>query len=229
MDGALTVTTYPGQSGPGSNGNEEIINTPRSLELEPHNQMQFNETPFLKEYILSHSHRCQVFKSIQKVVCASDAKDRTLGLFLLFCLICCCCCCCCCYCCCCRCCFIHFRFYQTIGIQIAYLLRKKLRLTICILFLYLVNELLYCSNVRPIPTSFWPSVTEFATSPSSFYLSLFLIYIFWFTCSIFNLSLKGDIFPNQRLHNFMISRAILQLKRISLGIITKLFSNETVT
>ena len=38
----LTGTTTPGQSEPGSNGNDGISTLYRSRELEPHHQMQFS-------------------------------------------------------------------------------------------------------------------------------------------------------------------------------------------
>ena len=42
IDGTLTSTTTSGQSGPGSNGNEEVLPILKTSSLDPHHQMQFN-------------------------------------------------------------------------------------------------------------------------------------------------------------------------------------------
>ena len=46
MNGSLTCTTNPSQSGSGSNGNEEVLHIPEKLKkLEPHHQMLFSVIP----------------------------------------------------------------------------------------------------------------------------------------------------------------------------------------
>ena len=39
IDGTLTDTTTPDQSGPGRNGNKGVFHTPKDPGLEPHHQM----------------------------------------------------------------------------------------------------------------------------------------------------------------------------------------------
>ena len=41
FDGILRGTTNAGQSGPGSNGKEQLLHIPKAPGLEPHHQMQF--------------------------------------------------------------------------------------------------------------------------------------------------------------------------------------------
>ena len=55
MDGVLTGTTTPGQSGPKSNDNEVLV-IHQTSEQEPHQQMQFNvisRTPIFRREFCS--------------------------------------------------------------------------------------------------------------------------------------------------------------------------------
>ena len=80
IDGTIICTTTPGQSGPGSNGNERLLHTTPDLQnWKRHHQMQFTvltqETSFLcvlemwySQYIVSSADNaiCQWNKSVKK-------------------------------------------------------------------------------------------------------------------------------------------------------------------
>ena len=41
LNGTLIGTITPGQNGPGNYGNELVLHTPQTLEVEPHHQIKF--------------------------------------------------------------------------------------------------------------------------------------------------------------------------------------------
>ena len=53
IDGTLTSTTTLGQSGPGSNSNEEYSTFHKAAGLEPHYQMQFRVIPLFSGSLTS--------------------------------------------------------------------------------------------------------------------------------------------------------------------------------
>ena len=54
MNGSITATTAPGQSGPESNGNESLFHIPQMPGLDAHHQINFNVIPRIFKDLFSH-------------------------------------------------------------------------------------------------------------------------------------------------------------------------------
>ena len=82
MDGTLTDTSTPGPSGSGSNGNEGVLHSPKSPELETYHKMQFRvipRTPLLEGDLIG----LQEIHSTYSKPCQQDSK-RARELDLLY-------------------------------------------------------------------------------------------------------------------------------------------------